>query len=185
MVIIDFETNGSTIGDVVEVAVLKVELNAYGKYEVVDTFHRYYHSAYPVNQHTLAVHKLSPRIIEEFRNKSEECTPRHFVDDYEFDTFCMEAQNIVAHNLQFELRHIADRSSFSGHLCTMRDNMNIVRAVSEKTGKIKFPKLNETCAFYNIPFDSNSYHSAIFDVTMTLHILNAMPQDILDRIVIK
>ena len=39
---------------------------------------------------------------------------------------------------------------------------------------VENPKLIETCNFYNIDFDDEQYHSAIYDVTKTLEILNAM-----------
>jgi DNA polymerase-3 subunit epsilon len=39
---------------------------------------------------------------------------------------------------------------------------------------LKNPKLAETCAFYAIDFDDEQYHSAIYDVTKTLEVLNSM-----------
>ena len=39
---------------------------------------------------------------------------------------------------------------------------------------IKNPKLIETCKYYHIEFDDEQYHSAIYDVTKTLEILNKM-----------
>lgn len=184
MIIIDFETNSSAVGDVVEVAILKVKRNENDKYEIVDTFHRYYHSAYSLNYHSLKVHNLTPEKIEELRNESDDFAPELFVDDYEFEAFCKDADNIVAHNLPFEIRHIDGRSEFVGHICTMRENKPIVKSLGV-SGGIKLPKLNEVCAFYSIPFDEDSYHSAIFDVTMTLHIINAMPRDVLDKLIVK
>jgi len=35
-------------------------------------------------------------------------------------------------------------------------------------------KFGETCKYYHIDFDEEQYHSAIYDVTKTLEILNRM-----------
>ena len=45
MIIIDFETNSSNIGDVIEVAAVRIDK----EYKILDKFHRYYLSRYPVN----------------------------------------------------------------------------------------------------------------------------------------
>ena len=66
VIILDFETNSANIHDVIEVAAFRVKL-VNNKYEVIDTFHRYYLSEYEVNPHALAVHKLSPDRLERLR----------------------------------------------------------------------------------------------------------------------
>lgn len=173
MIVIDFETNSSNKGDVVEVAVLKVKKNESGFYEIVDTFHRYYHSHHPLNPHTVAVHGLTPEVIEYRRNQSDDIYAEYFDDDYEFSEFCKDSECIVAHNVVFELRHIGNKASFSKHVCTMKENINTVKATG-KGNRIKKPNLQETCEFFGIDFDKDSYHSAIFDVRMTLEIINSM-----------
>ncbi len=55
----------------------------------------------------------------------------------------------------------------------MKENKYIVNALNIK-GNIKPPKLIEVCEYYNIDFDTNKYHSAIYDVTKTLDILKCM-----------
>jgi DNA polymerase III subunit epsilon len=45
MIILDFETNTHNIGDVFEVAAVKIDKN----FNVLDKFHRYYLSRYPLN----------------------------------------------------------------------------------------------------------------------------------------
>ena len=50
MIILDFETNSANVHDVIEVAAFRVEL-VKNEYKVIDTFHRYYFSAYEVNPH--------------------------------------------------------------------------------------------------------------------------------------
>jgi len=170
MIILDFETNSANIHDVIEVAAFRVELIE-GKYKILDTFHRYYLSAYEVNTYALAVHKLSPDRLERLRKDAT--YEEYFEDDVEFIEFCKEAKTLVAHNISFELRHIGDLLSFEHHFCTMKENKKIVKATNAK-GNLKNPKLIETCKYYNIDFDDEQYHSAIYDVTKTLEILNQM-----------
>ena len=170
MIILDFETNSANIHDVIEVAAFKVKKEDDG-YVVVDRFHRYYYSKHEVNYHALAVHKLSPEKIELLR---EDATyDAYFEDDLDFVDFCKDAQTLVAHNITFELRHLGSLASFEHHICTMKANKNIVNA-RNINGKVKNPKLIETCHFYDIDFDDTLYHSAIYDVQKTLDILTCM-----------
>ena len=170
MIILDFETNSSNVHDVIEVAAFRVE-KVDNTYVVLDTFHRYYRSDYEVNPHALAVHKLSPERIERLRGSAHYA--EYFEEDHEFVAFCKGASTLVAHNISFELRHLGTLVSFSQHLCTMKENKKVVKALNAK-GNLKNPKLIETCLFYHIDFDDAQYHSAIYDVTKTLEILNHM-----------
>ncbi len=170
MIILDFETNSSNIHDVIEVAAFRVK-KVDSSYVVLDTFHRYYLSEYEVNPHALAVHKLSPERIERLRDSASYA--EYFEDDHDFIDFCNGAKTLVAHNIAFELRHLGSLVSFDNHFCTMKENKKIVKALNAK-GNLKNPKLIETCAFYDIEFDDEQYHSAIYDVTKTLEVLNDM-----------
>jgi DNA polymerase-3 subunit epsilon len=170
LIILDFETNSSNIHDVIEVAAFRVK-NVDNKYVVTDTFHRYYFSRYAVNPHALAVHKLSPQRLEKLRaGVSHE---NYFEDDRDFVEFCKDVTTLVAHNISFELRHLGNLVSFEKHFCTMKENKKTVNATNIR-GNIKNPKLIETCAHYCIEFDTEQYHSALYDVTKTLEILNKM-----------
>ncbi|NOQ32222.1 MAG: 3'-5' exonuclease [Helicobacteraceae bacterium] len=170
MIILDFETNSANIHDVIEVAAFRVELIG-NEYKVLDTFHRYYFSEYEVNPHALAVHKLSVDRLERLRKNVD--YEEHFENDTDFVEFCRNTKTLVAHNISFELRHIGELLLFENHFCTMKENKKIVKATNVK-GNIKNPKLIETCKYYNIDFDDEQYHSAIYDVTKTLEILNMM-----------
>ena len=170
MIILDFETNSSNIHDVIEVAAFKVEKQG-PEYIVLETFHRYYFSEYEVNPHALAVHQLSPDRLERLRQGAD--YEENFEDDADFVSFCKGSSTLVAHNISFELRHLGNLVSFEKHICTMKENKQIVKAFNAK-GNVKNPKLIETCEFYSIDFDEEHYHSAIYDVTKTLDILNAM-----------
>ena len=170
MIILDFETNSTNIHDVIEVAAYKVAKEN-DIYVVKDTFHRYYLSAYEVNPHALAVHKLSPDRLERLRADAD--YEEYFEDDEDFVEFCKGSETLVAHNISFELRHLGDLVSFDHHICTMKENKQIVKVFNAK-GNVKNPKLIETCDFYGIDFDDAQYHSAIYDVKKTLDILNEM-----------
>jgi len=170
VIILDFETNSANVHDVIEVAAFKVKKQG-DEFIVLDTFHRYYFSAYGVNPHALAVHQLSPERLERLRQGVD--YEEYFEDDEDFLDFCKDSSTLVAHNISFELRHLGSLVSFDKHICTMKENKNIVKAFNAK-GKVKNPKLIETCEFYSIDFDNEQYHSAIYDVRKTLDILNAM-----------
>ena len=170
MIILDFETNSQNIGDVIEVAAVKLEV-INNEYKVIDKFHRYYLSRYSVNPYSYEVHKLSPELILKHRDGASYSS--YFTEDLDFIEFCRNTNTLVAHNISFELRHLDKMVKFENHFCTMKENKKIVKALN-KNGKIKNPKLDETCLFYNIDFDPNSYHSATYDVSKTYEILKRM-----------
>ena len=170
LIILDFETNSTNIHDVIEVAAFRVD-RIDNEYVVVDTFHRYYFSQYDVNPYALAVHKLSPQRL--LRLRADVNYVEYFQEDEEFVTFCKGSKTLVAHNVTFELRHLGDLVCFKHHICTMKENKKIVKALSIR-GNLKNPKLLETCRFYDIEFDEEQYHSAFYDVTKTLEVLNKM-----------
>ena len=117
VIILDFETNSTNVHDVIEAAAFRIRRRE-GRYEVVETFHRYYYSRYPVNPHALAVHRLSPERVERLRDGAG--YEAYFEDDQEFVDFCRGATTLVAHNAAFELRHLGNLVRFSRHLCTMQ-----------------------------------------------------------------
>lgn len=170
MIILDFETNSTNIHDVIEIAAFRV-LHVENEYKIIDTFHRYYFSEYEVNPHALAVHQLSPDRLQRLRKDVD--YEEYFADDSDFIEFCKNSTTLVAHNISFELRHIGALVSFQKHFCTMKENKKIVKATNIR-GNLKNPKLIETCKYYGIEFDEEKYHSAIYDVTKTLEILNKM-----------
>lgn len=170
MIILDFETNSQNIGDVIEVAAVRLEV-VNNEYKVVDKFHRYYLSRYPVNFYSYAVHRLTPELILEHRADKEYSS--YFTEDEDFIEFCKEANTLVAHNISFELRHIDKMAFFSNHICTMKENKKLVKSLNKK-GNIKNPSLDEVCDFFDIEFDESSHHSATYDVSKTFEILRKM-----------
>ncbi|QKF82186.1 3'-5' exonuclease [Halarcobacter ebronensis] len=170
MIIIDFETNTMNPQDVIEAAAVKLEL-VNNEFKVVDKFHRYYLSRYPVNPYSYEVHRLTPEKILAHRNGASYSS--YFSEDLEFIEFCRGVKTLIAHNINFELRHLEGLVRFEKHFCTMKENKNIVKAIN-RNGSIKNPKLDETCLFYGIDFDPLSYHSATYDVSKTYEILKKM-----------
>lgn len=167
MIILDFETNTSNIGDVIEVAAVRIDK----EFNILDKFHRYYLSRYPVNYYSYAVHRLTPELILDYRK--DKSYSSYFAQDDDFFEFCSFSDTLIAHNITFELRHIDKKVTFKKHICTMSGNKDIVRAYG-KNGRLKNPKLDETCLYYGIEFDSEKYHSATYDVTKTYEILKRM-----------
>lgn len=172
MIILDFETNSMNQHDVIEVAAVKVEIID-SELVVKEKFHRYYLSRYPVNPYSYEVHRLTPELILEHRDKLKANYASYFKEDEDFVAFCKDSNTLVAHNINFELRHIEGLANFENHICTMKENKHIVKALN-KNGKIKNPKLDETCIHYGIDFDETSYHSATYDVSKTYEILKLM-----------
>lgn len=172
MIILDFETNTHNAEDVIEVAAVKLDFID-NEYKILEKFHRYYLSRYPVNPYSYEVHRLTPELILQYReNKSYSS---YFSEDLDFREFCQESDTLIAHNINFELRHLNNKVLFENHFCTMKHNKKIVKALN-KNGNIKNPKLDETCIFYEIEFDNEKYHSATYDVSKTYEILRKMHQ---------
>ena len=167
MIVLDFETNSHNHGDVLEVAAVRLDDNL----KVLDKFHRYYLSRYPLNFHSYKVHKLTPELIMQYRK--DKSYSSYFSEDLDFENFCKEASTLIAHNISFELRHINKRVYFQNHICTMKENKHKVKALNIK-GNIKNPSLDEVCRFYGIDFEIDKYHSATYDVSKTYEILKKM-----------
>lgn len=167
MIILDFETNSKSVGDVIEVAAVKIDTS----FNILDKFHRYYLSRYSLNPYSFAVHRLTPEMIMEYRKDKNYSS--YFTEDEDFYEFCENSDTLIAHNISFELRHLNKKVYFQNQICTMKENKYIVNA-RNKNGNIKNPRLNETCHFYGIEFDENKHHTATYDVTKTYEILKCM-----------
>lgn len=180
MIVLDFETNTFTPKDVLEVAALKVSQKN-GRFELIDTFHRFYYTKYEINHFAYEIHKLSMDVIRQKRIGVS--YPELFEDDLEFINFCKNSKTLVAHNIRFELEILDGMVKFENHICTMNKNRHIVKAL-DKRNRIKNPKLNEVCRYYKIEFDPEKYHSALYDAEKTLEILNSMqlkrPEDLFE-----
>ncbi len=170
MIILDFETNSQNIGDVIEIAAVRIE-KVENEYKLLDKFHRYYLSRYPVNQYSYAVHRLTPELILNYRK--DKSYSSYFTEDLDFIDFCKGSKTLIAHNISFELRHLDKMVEFENHFCTMKENKTIVKSLNKK-GNVKNPKLNEACEFYGIEFDEEKHHSATYDVSKTFEILKRM-----------
>ncbi|MFY4820102.1 exonuclease domain-containing protein, partial [Aliarcobacter butzleri] len=106
MIILDFETNTNNIGDVLEIAAVKIDKN----FNILDKFHRYYLSRFPLNFYSYEVHRLTPELILDYRKDKNYSS--YFSEDEDFEKFCHESETLIAHNISFELRHINNRVKF-------------------------------------------------------------------------
>lgn len=167
MIILDFEVNTNNIGDVLEVAAVKIDKD----FNILDKFHRYYISRYPLNFYSYQIHRLTPELILDYRK--DKTYSSYFSEDKDFENFCKNSETLIAHNIKFELRHINKRVQFKKYFCTMEKNKNLIK-VFAKDGRVKNPNLEEVCNYYGIDFDSSKYHSATYDVTKTYEILKKM-----------
>lgn len=118
-----------------------------------------------------------PSISFRRSERSDADYAEYFLEDSEFREFCLGATTLIAHNITFELRHLGELVKFDKHFCTMKSNKKIVGALNIR-GSLKNPKLLEMCRHYGIEFDEEQYHSAIYDVTKTLEVLNRMNVDL-------
>ncbi|MBD74032.1 MAG: hypothetical protein CMM96_00860 [Rickettsiales bacterium] len=116
-------------------------------------------------------------ILNNGRNIKEILTM--MIDD--IDKF--NVNKFVAHNFDFDKNVILSeifrmddltyKNIFTKpHYCTMKEGTNITK-LQNRYG-YKRPKLSELCKYYNIQFDENYAHNALYDTTKTLECYNKM-----------
>jgi DNA polymerase-3 subunit epsilon len=88
---------------------------------------------------------------------------------------------VVAHNAQYDLKilrgelrraEIDDRFSNTKNICTMRALTPIVKAPKKKGYGFKFPRLDESCAFFGIK--QEAAHTALEDAKMAAEMLRRL-----------
>jgi DNA polymerase-3 subunit epsilon len=179
LLIVDIETNGKD--SIVEIGAYKIDPITMA---IDSQFHRYY---YPKNKeynwHAVAKTGLYPKVLYENINKqvadhnksgNKNKYPYYFESDKEWQIFVNNVTGVVAHNISYEDRFLTLPTS--NYLCTMKANKKDVSA-TDKNGSLKNPNLKETTIHYGIKFDDDSYHSAMYDVTVTLEILKSMKKN--------
>jgi DNA polymerase III epsilon subunit-like protein len=86
-----------------------------------------------------------------------------------------QCECIIGHNIDYNIRCItAYCSTYNIKItipekkyCTMMESKNIVKCTN-KLGVLKFPKLSETCKYFNIDLDDNKCHDSLYDIGLTL-----------------
>jgi len=169
------ESGGSSINDIIELAIIKAKKDNNGKFHTIDVFHRFYYPLNEIGFHHFKTHGIDLDRIEKERNASSDFFAEYYKDDIDIASFCQGERTVVAHNVSFEKRHISRHFFFDQYFCTMAQNKNILK-LSSPSGRncFKPPTLREVCLFYDIAFDERNYHSAIYDAEKTLEVVNRM-----------
>jgi DNA polymerase III epsilon subunit-like protein len=174
--VIDIETNGyyNDEGSILEIAIIKLNKDLIE----VERYHRYY-LAHNKKYNYLAtkVHGLkSSFLIKEIKNdkkkKNLNFYPYFFKDDKTYENFMKNVTSVVAHNVSFENKFLNLEKKYK-LFCTMKSNKDFV-FVKNKNGNLKLPNLKETAEKYNIVFDENKYHSALYDTEIAVKIIQEM-----------
>jgi len=150
----DTGSSGNTVPDLIS-----------GPLREIDAFERYYFSLEPENLSAIRINGLSVNVITEKRAGHD--WPPYFRDDRAFESFCLDADLIVAHNIEFDIQFVpflADRDLF----CTMKSNT--IR---------KYPKLSELAAAFRIDVDLNKLHQSAYDTALTALVFEHMVRKIL------
>lgn len=175
IIFFDTETNGlSPQNSVLSIAAIKahVDLETY-ELSVVDQFKRYYFSKEPYDSRAIDINGLSSSKVQQLRSLHRAEYPKYFRDDLpNFHDFVGDSKHFVAHNINFDMKFINKHSSHQ--FCTMMSNTTIVKAISPKTGRIKWPKLMEAAKYYGIRVNESELHDSFYDVKLTIEVFKSM-----------
>jgi DNA polymerase III epsilon subunit-like protein len=171
VVVFDTETNGLTAAhSVLSLSAIKYEVKPVdcGLVEVA-RFDRYYHPKERLDPKAVAVNHLSSREIDTQRGSAG--YPRHFCDDNDADSFFADADIVVAHNIRFDscfVGCVADKKKF----CTMKAATEIMSR--NMAYQVKYPKLHEAAAFFEIACDKDALHRGMYDCEIAAQIFHRM-----------
>lgn len=175
VIVFDTETNGlhADTASVLSVSAIRLEWSNTGEVLTEKAiFNRFYYPKEAYNHEAVAVNGLSESRITELRGK--ETYPLYFDGDTAFKEFCQGAKLFVAHNIQFDSSFVPFVRT-KRKLDTMKPNADVVCASwNMKYGEWKWPTLQETAAFYGIPFSSADAHGSLYDAKITAEILKVM-----------
>lgn len=176
-IVFDFEVNGlDANSSVTEVAALRYSFNFVTKENVLtDVLHHFYLPVEVINISSSAVTGLTEESIREYRKNDNADYPEFFKDDLSYiESFFDSVDYLIAHNVSFDKQYLPESIQRSkGFYCTMEANKDIVKAQTEN-GRLKMPTLEETAAFYGVPFDATSAHGALYDTSRLFEIVKVM-----------
>jgi len=174
IIIFDVETNGlNGENSVLSCSAIKYEIDP-NDYEMaeIERFNRYYYPVEQLDPQAIAVNGLTKEVITEKRGAGT--YPEHFNIDSDFENFCGDTTNFVAHNISFDLQFIPFMRQ-KKKFCTMMNNTDIVAVYFlEWKSEWKWPKLSETAVHYGIQFNESDLHSSMADAETTAKIFMRM-----------
>jgi len=163
VVFVDFETNGFSNTSVLQICATKGDFID-GDLINRETLNRYYFPTESFNhQASKHSHKLTTIFIEKERKNCN--YPKHFKDDIEIVDFFSNINKFVAHNVKFDYPILKTKREISSLFCTMDEFRK------KKLGKWN---LGFVLEHYNIDYDKNKHHNALYDVERTIDIFIEM-----------
>ena len=99
------------------------------------------------------------------------------IDKFNVNKFVAHNYNFDSNVLRSEICRMKDVNDFANifnkqHYCTMESGTNITKLPN--IYGYKWPSLSELCHHYNISFDENKAHKALYDTTKTFECYNKM-----------
>ena len=170
IVFFDFETNGLKDCSVLSATALCVNF-CEGKFIIDSLFNRFYFPREGYNEEAIAINKLSESRIEELR--SDASYPRYFDEDEEWEQLCCWGNLFVAHNIAFDRRFM--RHEPGQTFCTMLANAPILQLGRHYwSGEWKWPKLQKTAEYYQIPIQKSLLHYGFYDAWLCFIVFREM-----------
>lgn len=164
---------------------IKIRIDDQNNFKEIGRYNRYY---YPVEttwdeEAAQKSHGLNEEIITQKRGFN--CSyPRHFKDDSGFYKFSQGAMAYVGHNIEYDLQVIFWRDKIKS-LCTKEINEPILKIPPTESmirygrgHQFKAPNLTEAAKFWEIPLQEGDLHSSMYDVEVTLKVLEKVYQQV-------
>jgi DNA polymerase-3 subunit epsilon len=172
----DTETNGlEKHNSVLSISAIKCAYTINGESigsKIIDRYERFYFrkSGEPLGEEAIDVNGLSDEIIKEKRKGAN--YPENFCNDISsFQSFCADTRHFVGHNIFYDTQYI--NFWLTNTFCTMRYNTHILK-LKGKSGRRKWPSLEETAKYYGVDIDKNQAHGSMYDSYITYQVLNKM-----------
>ena len=166
IIVFDLETNGlNARNSVLSCSAIKYQyVPSEPELIEIDRFTRFYFSKEPENPAAIKKNRLTRQVLEEKRLNQK--WPKYFSDDPGFRDFCVDADLLVAHNVDFDSKFVPFLSGKT-FFCTMKGSIKDYE---------KYPKLEELAERYNVEYDRKMLHGSLYDTQITAGIFNKMIQ---------
>ncbi|HGE70860.1 TPA: 3'-5' exonuclease [Candidatus Poribacteria bacterium] len=174
IIVLDTETNGKNPGEysVLSIGAIRVRWDKNSGFKEISRLERYYYPREPFNEEAIRVNGLNKEAIKRIRGDAN--YPKYFDEDKEFEQFCEGVHMFAGHNISFDAGFVPIIKKYR-RFDTMKANMDIICVYwINKKQEWKYPSLSETANYYQIKYDSDKMHGAIYDAEITLKILKKM-----------